>query len=523
MGLAITLALGLRVTRLEFSTGQDSYLNKDEQTYIDNVEYQGLFGGQAMVSLFTMEEGSTVVDLFTPENIEHLREVEETLRATEGVETVISPLTALEFTQAMVTGPPDDPEDVTRSPAGLALLGAREREPDPAAQAVRLEDSVTTLDRIAAVEGPRTFENPEWVEFLLFDNRGEIRKSLRPFFPDETHAQMVTRLVGNASIEEGEAAEPVTEVVQAAPFENAETTTTGAASLLKDLNDYLRGGMFTLSAIALGIMVVILVLLFGVRWRLLPLAIVLVGIVWAFGLAGYLGIPLSVVTIAGLPVMLGVGIDYAIQMHSRIEEEVVIDRSRHPIQEAAVNLGPALLVVTFDAIFAFLALRFARVPMIRDFGLLLAVGIAVICLTSIVGTLATLGIREFRSPTKGRDFSHGVLARLVAWLGLPQTAVPLATPASPCSPADRRRDRLAIEATSRSGSTRICGDPRYRHPEGRDRSSAELGIYIEAEDVFSDETACSSPSSPTSSSPSGRRPADRAVDRHDGGVPHRDA
>ena len=60
VGLAITLALGLGVTRLEFSTGQDSYLNKDEQTYIDNVEYQGLFGGQAMVSLFTMEEGSTV-------------------------------------------------------------------------------------------------------------------------------------------------------------------------------------------------------------------------------------------------------------------------------------------------------------------------------------------------------------------------------------------------------------------------------------------------------------------------------
>ncbi|HLT69291.1 MAG TPA: MMPL family transporter [Acidimicrobiales bacterium] len=494
VGLAITLALGLGVTRLEFSTGQDSYLNKDEQTYIDNVEYQGLFGGQAMVSLFTMEEGSTVVDLFTPENIEHLREVEETLRATEGVETVISPLTALEFTQAMVTGPPDDPEDVTRSPAGLALLGAREREPDPAAQAVRLEDSVTTLDRIAAVEGPRTFENPEWVEFLLFDNRGEIRKSLRPFFPDETHAQMVTRLVGNASIEEeGEAAELVTEVVQAAPFENAETTTTGAASLLKDLNDYLRGGMFTLSAIALGIMVVILVLLFGVRWRLLPLAIVLVGIVWAFGLAGYLGIPLSVVTIAGLPVMLGVGIDYAIQMHSRIEEEVVIDRSRHPIQEAAVNLGPALLVVTFDAIFAFLALRFARVPMIRDFGLLLAVGIAVICLTSIVGTLATLGIREFRSPTKGRDFSHGVLARLVAWLGrLPQTtAVPLAIASvAVFAGGIVVEDRLAIESDVEEWvdqDSQVIRDIDTLKAETG--SSAELGIYIEAEDVFSDETA----------------------------------
>jgi len=115
-------------------------------------------------------------------------------------------------------------------------------------------------------------------------------------------------------------------------------------------------------------MIIILLVAFDVRWRLLPLGVVLVGCVWAFGLAGSLGSRLWVVTIPGLPVMLGVGIDYAIQMHSRIEEEVVIARAEHPIQEASVNLGPALLVVTFDAIFAFLALRFARVPMIRDFG-----------------------------------------------------------------------------------------------------------------------------------------------------------
>ena len=73
--------------------------------------------------------------------------------------------------------------------------------------------------------------------------------------------------------------------------------------------------------------------------------------------------------------------------------------------------------MTFDAVFAFLALRFAKVPMIREFGLLLAVGIAVICLTSIIVPLATLGIREYRSPTKARDFREGLLGRLTVRLG----------------------------------------------------------------------------------------------------------
>jgi hypothetical protein len=493
IGLALTLVLGLGITKLDFATGQDSYLNKDEQVYTDSVAYQDLFGGQAMLTLFTVGEDQTVADLFTPANIEHIQQVEEDLRATDGVLTVVSPLTALEFTQNMVTGPPEAPDDVAQSVAGQALLGARDREPDPAAQALRLEDAGATLARINAVEGPRTFDNPEWIDFLLFDNRDEIRKSLRPFFPDERHAQLITRLVGNASLEdEGAASERVMEVVGAEPFENSETTTTGAPVLLKDLNDYLRGGMLTLGAIAVGIMVVILLLLFGVRWRLLPLFVILVGVTWAFGLAGYLGIPLSVVTIAGLPVMLGVGIDYAIQMHSRIEEEVVIDRAEHPIQEASVNLGPALLVVTFDAVFAFLALRFAKVPMIRDFGLLLAVGIAVICVASIVLPLAILGIREFRSPTRGRDFSHGVLAKLVVWLGnLPsRTAVPLAVASVVVFAGGVIvEDDLTIESDPEewvNQDTQVIEDiDTLKRETG---SSAELGIFVESEDVFSDET-----------------------------------
>ena len=492
IGLAITLVLGLGATKLDFATGQDSYLNKDEQVYKDNVAYQDLFGGQAMLTLFTMEGGRDVVDLFTPDNIQHLQQIDEQLHDTAGVETVVTPLTALQFTQNLAVSDTGDP---TQSVAGQALLSAREREPDPAAQEIRAADAITTLQRLSAVpEDQRTFENPEWVRFLLFDNRDEIRKSLRPFFPDEFHAQLVTRLVGNASLEEeGAASERVQEITLAEPFERADVTSTGASVLLKDLNDYLRGGMLTLGAIAIGIMVVILWLLFKVRWRLLPLAVILVGLVWAFGLAGYLGIPLSVVTIAGLPVMLGVGIDYAIQMHSRIEEEVVIDRAAHPIQEASVNLGPALLVVTFDAVFAFLALRFARVPMIRDFGLLLAVGIAVICIASIVVPLATLGIREYRSPTKGKDFSHGNLARLVVWLGsLPtRLAVPIAVAsAAVFAGGILVEDDLTIQSDPEQWVNQDSQVIRDIDTVKRETgSSAELGIFVESDDIFSDETA----------------------------------
>src|SRR2546423_14880269 len=47
VGLLVTVALGLGISGLKFQTGQESYLNKGERVYKDNVVYQRLFGGQA--------------------------------------------------------------------------------------------------------------------------------------------------------------------------------------------------------------------------------------------------------------------------------------------------------------------------------------------------------------------------------------------------------------------------------------------------------------------------------------------
>jgi len=198
------------------------------------------------------------------------------------------------------------------------------------------------------------------------------------------------------------------------------------------------------------------------------------------------------VTIAGLPVLLGIGIDYAIQMHARVEEEVVIDRAEHPIQETARNLCPALLVVTFDAIFAFAALRFAKVPMLRQFGLLLAVGIAVICLCSIIAPLAALGIREYKSPTKGRDFRTGPLGRLVVWLGaLPGgVAIPLAV-ASVIIFAGGIvvESKLELQTDPIKWVNQDSQVIHDLHTLDRETgSSSELGMFVQSKDVFDDKT-----------------------------------
>ena len=92
-----------------------------------------------------------------------------------------------------------------------------------------------------------------------------------------------------------------------------------------------------------------------------------------------------------------------------------MNRAGHPIQAAARGLGPALLIVTFDAVFAFAALWFSKVPAVRQFGSLMVIGIIAVCVCSLMLTLAILGIREYRSPTPPSR-GIGSLGRLVVRL-----------------------------------------------------------------------------------------------------------
>lgn len=423
---AVLVLLG--ASQLNFATGQDSYLNPDSQIAIDNVEFQDQFGGEAVILLFTAnEDGVDVSDLFAGQNLEELRRIEAELREVADVSSVITPLTSLVFSDALVSG------------AGqTALLSAASRDEEGAE--ARNADVSTSLARLGAIANEaRGFDasvggpvpDPAWVELLIFDNTGfevvdgapvapadadrRIRYSLAGTFPDHETAVGGVVLGGNLSLDrQSEATRNVLAVLETAEFEGFEFTVTGSPVYLKEINDYLKGGLLTLGVTALVSMAIVLFLMFKVRWRLLPLLAVIVGIIWTFSLVGIVGIDLSLVTISGLPILIGVGIDFAIQIHNRVEEEVTLDNDEHPIGETFANLVPPIIAAALAGVCAFLALRISKVPMIRDFGVMLAIGIVVLAVIGVLVPGSALGIREWKSRTKerGRSLPERVVVKL---------------------------------------------------------------------------------------------------------------
>ena len=69
-------------------------------------------------------------------------------------------------------------------------------------------------------------DNQAWIDFLLYDNYDTIRLAQQPVFPDRQHAQIVVRLVGNASIDqEGDGAVFVRDTVEHVPWRAARSRT----------------------------------------------------------------------------------------------------------------------------------------------------------------------------------------------------------------------------------------------------------------------------------------------------------
>jgi hydrophobe/amphiphile efflux-3 (HAE3) family protein len=410
MCTAIALAFG--IPRLKFETGQDTLLNPASKISVDNIRYQRQFGGDPMLIMFeTPADGPRIEQLFTPENRAELERLERDMNAHGDYQSILSPLTILEFAQTqiqqrMISQPQQLARDEAKAEAdaraAAAANGATQEQQDAAAQAARqqVDDAFNTqfgADARRFVDvGTQSLDNAKFVEFVMYGADGKLRPDFAGVFPDDHHALMVARIRGNLSIDEtSRAAADARSRASDYHFDGVSALASGPPLLIKEINDKMRSALVVMAGLAVALMVAVLFGIFRARWRLLSLPAVLVGCISAFGLMGFLGIPLTMVTISGLPILMGLGVDFAIQLHSRIEEETFASGSAEAgVERTFARLGAPLALAAVAACIGFMVLHISRVPMVRDFGSMLAVGTVIVFITSVALVASVLYLRE---------------------------------------------------------------------------------------------------------------------------------
>ena len=196
-------------------------------------------------------------------------------------------------------------------------------------------------------------------------------------------------------------------------------------------------------------------------------------------------------SIAVLPVLIGLAVDYAIQLHARYEEESAPGADRAEAAPRAARAGaPTIATAGRPTVAGFLVLLLSPVPMVRGFGLLLVIGIALAFVCALTAGFAALTLvppprsapgRRRRVPgavrARGRDPGHrGARSARprprdggAASVAKPSRAGSPRPGARPCAPpwsarpgaGDRRGGR------SRGVRRRHADEGRLRRPEAR--------------------------------------------------------
>jgi predicted RND superfamily exporter protein len=291
--------------------------------------------------------------------------------------------------------------------ARAARRVARAQGKSPAAQE-RLADSARQLVYAGFVRdllrlnlryglglnGLPSVDDPDFVSALVFDaSRGATTPKARfaYLFPSPRAAMIQVRL--KPSLSDAERARAVALVRAAVAMPDwrltggGTYTVTGAPVVAEDLVDALADSALRLLVVAVVLMAVVLAVVFRRRRRLVPLGVALGAVAITFGSMAAVGAPLTMASIAVLPVLLGLGVDYAIQYQARTAISTI----------ATAALATAV---------GFLVLLLSPVPMVRWFGALLVVGIAIAFAAALTAGTAALALRpRVRAPgALGRSF-----------------------------------------------------------------------------------------------------------------------
>ncbi len=179
---------------------------------------------------------------------------------------------------------------------------------------------------------------------------------------------------------------------------------TGNSAFQQQMQTEMSTSMSVLILAAMILMVIAVGLLFGhVRYRLLSVGIVATGLILTFGIIGYSGMQINMATIGAFPVLIGIGIDYAIQFHSRFDEEIRKGTVAGAVKNTITLAGPSVLYAMLATSLGFLAMYISPLPMIRSFGIVCVIGViscylAAIVLIPCIGILVSYRAKEVPGP-----------------------------------------------------------------------------------------------------------------------------
>lgn len=349
VAVVVFLVMLYGVTQLSMETGTDTYLDKDTPRGALLDHYTDTYGSNAMMVIFETN------DIMDPATLRYIDRLQADISNEQSVERVSGIVDLLKQGNAGT---------VPGSTAEIDQIISR-APPDVVARYI--PSRMMTICVVTLQPG------------LTTEREKEILNSIR------TLVRLSTPPAGTT------------------------VTISGEAAFSQEMETAMGSSMGILILAAMILMVVAVMNLFNhVRYPLLSVMVVASGLILTFGFMGLSGTPISMVVIGAFPVLIGIGIDYAIQLHSRLDEEIRKSSLTEAITTTITRTGPAVLVAMLATSMGFIAMILGPIPMVGDFGITCTVGVMSCYLAAlIIIPLFAVFTNYHAKITKGKAPAHG--------------------------------------------------------------------------------------------------------------------
>jgi hypothetical protein len=429
-GVLVSLVAAVLALRLDPSAATSTLIDKNDAAYEATQDFHKQFGDDAIVVLAQGKKGEphALGAMVLTQDLGRLLRLEGCLSGnlpkrakpaapacaelakTKTIKVVYGPGTFINEAAGQISGEFQAEGNRRRIQADRAAIAARKvaaAQGLPPAEQERLAGEARQLvylnfardaTRLALKYGLTSvpaLNNPDFVLRLVFDaslGEGVPKPRFSYVFPSSNAALIQARLKpGLSEAEQRRTIELVREATGEPAFKLkfANYVVSGAPVITQGVESSLTAQLRVLGLVAIVLMALALLAVFKTRRRLLPLALALVGASLTFGAMSLFGVPLTIAAIAVLPVLIGLAVDYAIQFQARFDEQGG-DPAEAAVGAARIG-GPVIATAALASATGFAVLLLSPVPMMRSFGLMLVVGIALAFIVALTIGFSVLG------------------------------------------------------------------------------------------------------------------------------------
>ncbi len=369
---------GVGVLGVQMNMGMELYLEDDSDTVQNWDELQDDFNTGNVV--FAVVETDNETDIFDPEVIRSVDELTQQYSTNVDAAATVTSYTQL---LAQNGGLPE-----TRGEA-IAGLSAVESSSEQNAQI--LDNLVPTYGE----SNDTAIVQLQYGSAEVPDNESDLFGFMPPS-ENEVVEDQINAATGAVTLPDG-----------------ATVTITGGPIFEEAAFGLMLPEMITLFALAFTVILITMTLVMRGRLRktrrvVIPLATTLVALLTMVGMMGFVGFDFNAIMLGVLPVALGLGIDYGLQIQTRYVEER--GNGRGTVDAAGVaarTAGRSLTLALGTTLVGLGSLLAASVPPVRQFGVTAAFSVLMSMLLSLTLLIALLTTFDSEADSSTDEDTHG--------------------------------------------------------------------------------------------------------------------